>query len=531
MSIKDITQYFISDIYRPVQDGNVIYYEVPSDQIVEVCQKLYHEKGVYLRHITATDEQENKNAFSIYYIFSFPKEDCYLVPYINLIDTKEFPSLSNLIHESTYYEREIYTFFGLTPLGHTALQPIILHANWPKKIHPLLKDYKWNHRPETSKEGAGMEYIFQEVQGDGIYEIPVGPVHAGIIEPGHFRFSVAGEEIVNLEPMLGYVHKGSEKLFEILPLDKKIKLSERISGDSSFSHSLAFCQAVESLTEQNVQIPERAKFLRVVYAELERIANHVNDIGFIMNDTGYSFGGSNGTRLREIIMSLNEELTGSRFLRGVNTIGGVTKDIVPEKVKNIVAIIQEFKKDFKEIIYICDNNESVTNRLKGTGVLEKEIASDHGVVGVPARASGLPIDIRFDHPYAGYRDITFEKASHTDCDVYARYQIRVQEVLSSLHIIQETLHKMPSGSIIAKSISSDVRLKKSSKAISMVEGWRGDILYFVMTDSKGNVSRVAVRDPSFLNWPAVPYAVMGNIVPDFPLINKSFNLSYSGNDR
>jgi Ni,Fe-hydrogenase III large subunit len=268
--------------------------------------------------------------------------------------------------------------------------------------------------------------------------------------------------------------------------------------------------------------------LRVLFAELERIANHLGDTGFIANDTGFNFGGSQLTRLREVIMQLNEELTSSRFLRSVNTYGGVTKDIGKDAKNYIFNTLTDLEKDFSEIIDICLDDDSLMNRLKKTGILNKEIASDNGVVGVAARASGINTDMRSDEPYAAYPYLNFKKAGHKDSDVNARFQVRVQEIHSSIDLIRQVLHKMPEGQILN---NKDLKLKPNFHAASSVEGWRGDIFYFVKTDNKGLIDRVAVRDPSFLNWQAVPYAVVGNIVPDFPLINKSFNLSYSGNDR
>ncbi len=527
MNTKSIIKNYIPEKYKSEVQGNILLYKVPETDIHEVCKTLYMTKGVYLRTIFATDDRKDQNAFTIHYVFGIPEENCFLIPYLRTGTSNEFPSIAETIYEATFYESEIYTFFGLKPVSHHNLQPVILHANWPKSQFPLRKDFKWNHRPENAAPGKGNDHVFEVIEGEGIYEIPVGPVHAGIIEPGHFRFSVAGEDIVNLEPMLGYVHKGTEKLFEVLPLEKKVKLSERVSGDSSFNHSLAFCQAVE-LLDEDLKVPARAEYIRVVFAELERLANHLGDTGFIMSDTGFSFGGSQCTRLREIVMQLNSTVSGHRFLRGVNTPGGVTKDITPDQSELIIDTLEALEKDFNEIIEICDESETVMNRLKGTGILDKKIASDHGVVGVAARASGLNIDIRIDHPYAAYKKLSLKKATHADCDVYARYRIRVQEVLSSIAIIRQALTSMPAGDFRAK---NPVKLAKNALRLSMVEGWRGDIVYVVVTDKTGEITRVAVRDPSFLNWPAVPYAVLGNIVPDFPLINKSFNLSYSGFDR
>ncbi|MFA6161531.1 MAG: NADH-quinone oxidoreductase subunit C [Patescibacteria group bacterium] len=497
-------------------------FEVPVSDIVSVCRDLRDGKKLSLKFITATDERKEDGCFKIWYVFGSTKEEAFTVPFIRLTDTDEFPSITSVAHEAWDLEKKIQTFFGLKPMGHPDKRPLILHENWPTGVYPLRKDFAWDKRPGF----ANGEYNFQLVEGEGIYEIPVGPIHAGIIEPGHFRFSVAGEEIMLLEPRLGYTHKGSEKLFEHLPLKDKVRLSEKISGDSSFSHSLAFCQSVEQLG--GIKVQKRARYLRCIYAELERLANHFGDIGAMMLDTGYSFGGSQGARLREMMMQINERLTGSRFLRGVNAIGGVTKDIDPKQKKQLAVDLDLILEDFSEVIEIAENSASLLNRLRGTGMLPRDVARSHGVVGVTARAVGESVDTRVDHPYAAYGEIPMGEIPTEDSgDAYARFFVRVREVYSSIKIIHKALHQMPEDRL---ALPTDVSLKPNTQAISCVEGWRGEIMYFVTTDSSGNISRVAPRDPSFLNWAALGHAGLGNIVPDFPLINKSFNLSYTGND-
>jgi Ni,Fe-hydrogenase III large subunit/NADH:ubiquinone oxidoreductase subunit C len=522
MSIKDILKK-VKPGAKTVASSNLLLCQIEQSELVEVCTKLYREFSLQLKTIKATDERERGEGFKIFYIFGAKGQAQLLSLYIKVEKGLTFPTLSREIHEATFYELEINSFFGLIPHDHPALQQFILHENIKKDVYPLRKDFKWNTKLPWID---GPATKFAEIKGEGIYELPVGPVHAGIIEPGHFRFSLAGEEIISLQPKLGYVHKGSEKLFENMPLEKKIALSERISGDMSFTHSLAFVQAVETLGEVNV--PQRAQFLRVIYSELERLANHINDIGFILNDTALAFGGSFGMRLKERVMLLNEELTGSRFLRGVNVVGGVTKDLWTEQREKLQKSLIEIKKDFTECVEIIEDKETVINRLRNTGVLEKQVALDHGVVGVAARAVGIPTDVRIDHPYAAYNRIVPQLALKASGDVYARYRVRIMEAMDAIRIILEALGKLPNGEIVS---SKKLVLPKNSYSVGMAEGWRGEIVYFVMTDQDGVISRVGVRDPSFLNWPAVPYAVAGNIVPDFPLINKSFNLSYSGFDR
>jgi len=522
MTKQDISQLFPAGT-RTFTEGRITFFEVQASDIVRVTKDMTTEKEWVFKLMTATDERTENGCFKIWYVFGNQTQQRFVIFFSILRDTLEFPSITGHLYEAWNYERRIHTFFGLTPVGHPDLRPLILHENWPEDVFPLRKDFDGTKRPAD----AHGTYTFQKVKGEGIYEIPVGPVHAGIIEPGHFRFSVAGESIVSLEARLGFTHKGSEKLFETLPLESKLKLSEKISGDSSFSHSLAFCQAVETLGDMIV--PKRAQMLRVVYAELERLANHFGDIGAMTMDTGFNFGGAHGARIRERVLQMNEKLTGSRFLRGVNMLSGVTKDITDEKKNILLDFLSDIKRDFSEIIDVAENSTSLLNRMKETGMIGSRIATKYGVLGVAGRAIGRSIDTRRDYPYAGYEEVKLgEIPFETTGDVYARFHIRIKEAYISMRIIEETLASLPEGSIILE--RSPVSLKKNAVAIGMVEGWRGEIIYFVATDATGTISRVMPRDPSFVNWSLLHEAATDNVVPDFPLINKSFNLSYSGND-
>jgi Ni,Fe-hydrogenase III large subunit/Ni,Fe-hydrogenase III component G len=521
--IKEKIQQHIPEGAKVESFGNTIAFEVPILELKKIIIGMCEDKNLSLKLITATDEREENGCFKIWYVFGASEENMFIVPFLNLKNSEEFPSIALNAHKAWDYEKKIFSFFGLKPLGHPDLRPIILHENWPSDVFPLRKDFDWQTRPEVARG----TYRFQKVKGEGIYEIPVGPIHAGIIEPGHFRFSVAGERIVLLEPRLGYTHKGSEKLFEILSLDDKVRLSEKISGDSSFSHSLAFCQTMEQLS--NTVVPKRALYLRVVYAELERLANHLGDIGAIMTDTGFNFGGAHGSRLREMIMQINERLTGNRFLRGVNTVGGVVKDINEEEKDELARELIKTQNDFSEVIAVAENSTSLFNRLKGTGVLSLEAVKSHEVTGVAGKSVGVPNDARVDYPYAGYKEIPVgEIPTENDGDVYARFHVRIKETYASIKIIQNALQNITEGPI--NQIGQNIIFKQNALAVGVVEGWRGEIVYFATTDKNGNISRVAPRDPSFVNWAILKDAGFDNVVPDFPLINKSFNLSYSGND-
>lgn len=524
--ISTILKRFGLPEYGGAQEGRLVLFEVIPADLAQVMTTLYRERGLRLKTIAASDERAGRGSYRIHYVFGVPGEDLFLVPFISVSqEHPEFPSMTPIVHECSVYEQEIKTFFGLTPVGHPGAARIILHReNFPEDIYPLRKDFAWDTEiaPITGKSMPEMPRF----EGEGVYEIPVGPVHAGIIEPGHFRFSVLGEEILRLAPRLGYVHKGTEKLFEHLGNAERLKLAERISGDSSFHHALAFAQAVETMA--GTEIPERARMLRTVFAELERMANHFNDIAFIMLDTGLSFGGSHGTRLRERVMQWNERLTGSRFLRGTVALGGVTKDIAKEIAEELQDDLETLEKDFMEVMDVVRESDSLENRLRGTGRLDQQIGRDHGAVGIAARAIGEAIDARSDYPYAAYDMIEWSVPTEVTGDVRARFQVRVKEVFQSFRILNQILTLLPHRE---GAIRADLaKLPADAHAVGIVEGWRGDIAYFVMTDQDGEISRVKVRDPSFLNWQVFPYVVTNDIVPDFPLINKSFNLSYTGND-
>lgn len=507
------------------EHGNIHAFAVEPARIIEVCSTLYHTHALPLKTITAFDERNTAGGFKILYLFGIPGENIFLAPYIVVKDS--FPSLTPTIHEASLYERKIKTFFGLTPEGHPDARSLILHdENWPQDVYPLRKDFNWQTRPEIATKNP--PFAFHKIQGEGIYELPVGPVHAGIIEPGHFRFNLAGEEILLLEPRLGYSHKGCEKLFETLPLNKKLELSERIVGDSSFHYSLAFCQTIETLS--GAHAPERAQYIRTILGELERLANHFGDIGAIMTDTGFNFGGAQGSRLREEVLRMNERLTGSRFLRGVNQIGGVLCDLQPIVQTELQSELETLKRDFTEVIEIAQDSSSLLNRLKETGVLDQQVAKDHGITGIAGRAVGIMRDARVDYPYAAYPHTMQSIVCMQGGDVYARFMVRVEEVYTSFTILLTALQKLPQGPL-HHSAHGVHPLKKDTYAVSIVEGWRGDIVCLVSTDEKGEITRIDMRDPSFLNWSVVGYAGRGNMVPDFPLINKSFSLSYTGNDQ
>ena len=494
---------------------------VPRERLERFADYLRALNHARPEVILAEDTRSERGSFTLRYIFALERVSDLVVASVQVpaVDPV-FPSLATRWYLASRFEREIHDLFGLVPTGHPDLRRLPLHQFWPADYHPMLKDA--TVRQDFSDDGE--PYPFRRVEGEGVYEITVGPVHAGIIEPGHFRFSVEGETIINLESRMYFVHKGVEKLFESTTLDRGLKLAERISGDSSVAHALAYCQAVESLA--GVTIPERAAYLRVVLLELERLYNHIADVGAICTDTGFAVANAHALRLREGLLRLNARLVGHRLLRGSLIPGGVARDFGPEQIAVTRDAIPRIIADFEEIVEIATHNGLVLDRLHGTGCLNLQTAREMQVVGVPARASGIDEDARRDHPFAAYAALKPRVSVYREGDVWARLMVRVKEACEAARLIAAALEALPQGNLEVPTVD----LPEGEGAFGVVEGWRGPIWHWIVAGERNQLRRVKIKDPSFANWPALNYAILENIVPDFPLVNKSFNLSYAGND-
>jgi len=507
---------------------NEKYIEVGWNEFRDYCRSLYKKKDVVFRLMFATDEREIDNWFKIYAVFSEQGKDIFYIPFFKLRGVNlKYKSITDVIPAAHWYEREIRDMFGIVPEGHPDPRRLVFHDSFPADSHPLRKDWKISES-DLKEWGEGIAkkvpYDFMKVEGEGVYEIPVGPVHAGIIEPGHFRFSAVGETIFFLEPRLFYTHKGIEKHFESMSFFDGIKLAERVSGTSTFSHSVAYCMAVERMA--GINITEKTKAIRTLLLELERIYNHIGDIGNMCAGTGLTVGNAMGAVIKERLMQLNERLTGSRYLRGVNVIGGVTKDTLLQ-ADDISTTIDAVAKEYRRFMKLLLGTVSHVERLEDTGKLSKEIAKQLGVTGIAARASGINDDIRRSHPHLIYNDV-FEFVHYTrqEGDVFARMMARAEEVKCSMVMIKTIIEGRYGGDIHVET----KEIPPNSYALGYTETPRGSVFYWVKSDRDGKPLRVKLRSPSYCNWPSVPFAVHGNIVPDFPLCNKSFNLSYSGCD-
>jgi Ni,Fe-hydrogenase III large subunit len=480
------------------------------------------ESGGRLAAVFAEDRSIAEACFDVYYVVEQADDPCYLVLRVPVpADDRVFPSLAAQIPAVNWQEREIQDWFGLEAEGHPNPRRVALHDNWPD-VHPQLKSFAID---TVLPPFEGERHVYRPTLGEGVFQIPVGPVHAGIIEPGHFNFAVAGEPILYLQLRMFYVHKGIEKRFEQLPIPRAAYLAESISGDSSFSHGTAFCQALEQAA--GVEIPQRAKTIRTILLELERIYNHVADIGAIAMDVGFVIANAHASRLREMILCLNEELTGARLLRGMVCPGGVRWDWKPEQMDLCLRITDAFEREFDDLMRMILASDSTRDRLERTGILRPEKARDLGIVGVAGRASGVHLDVRRDHPYADYRSLPFHVPMYEEGDVLRRVFVRTDEIRQSMSIIRTVASRLKPGPHRMELPS----LPPDRCALSAVEGWRGEILHWIRTGPDNRIERCKIKDPSLNNWPALVEAVQGNIVPDFPVINKSFNLSYSGTDR
>jgi Ni,Fe-hydrogenase III large subunit/Ni,Fe-hydrogenase III component G len=505
-----------TDVRRPrPNDARCV---VSAARVTALGEVVCGQFGAHLLLIAGEDRRLDTGGFWVHYVFAQSRANWFLHASSCLDPARpEVPSLAPFHYPASRFERELADLFGIIAIGHPDPRPLVRHGFWPEDYHPLRKDA----RPgEFSDDGQA--FPFTAVGGEGVFEIPVGPVHAGVIEPGHFRFSVMGETIIDMKSRLYFTHKGTEKLFEgRFPIDG-MPLAERVSGDTSVGHGLAFCEAVEAAAA--VEAPRRARCLRVVLLELERLYNHVSDFGAVVNDTGFAIAHAHCLRIRERLLRLNKRLTGSRLLRGVLVPGGVRLDLPLDA--GVSAELEAVLADFNEIVDISLENTLVIDRLDDTGRLTPAIAADHGALGFVGRASGVDLDARRDHPFAAYRDLEFRVPASAEGDVRARLRVRVEEAGESARLIRQVCRSLPEGPLAAELPG----VPGVESGLGVVEGWRGRIVHWVRFARDGRLDRVKIVDPSFFNWPALAHALVDNIVPDFPLCNKSFNQSYSGND-
>ncbi len=413
-------------------------------------------------------------------------------------------------------ERTIHDLYGIRATGLQDTRPWLDHGTWPL-AHPLAK---------TPADTADMPpYDFLKSTGEGLHQIPVGPVHAGIIEPGHFRFTCAGETVVRLEAHLGYTHKGIEKLLEGKTLAEAAPIAARISGDSTVAYATAFARAAE--TALAAEIPARAHWLRALMGELERLANHLGDIGAICNDAAFALLHAHFAILREDVLRACKLAFGHRLMMDRVIPGGVTHDIDPAAANTLLALFQSLRDRLPRLIEVYDNTASLQDRTRNSGMLSHDLAARFAAGGYVGRASGRDFDTRRDLPYGPYEFLAFQVPGSTKGDVDCRIWQRINEVEQSLTLCEQLLRQLPDGDLLSPLPPGTGKI---SEGIAVVEGFRGDILVWLRLDAKGRIKRCYPRDPSHFQWPLLEAVIEHNIVADFPLCNKSFNCAYSGCD-
>ena len=423
-----------------------------------------------------------------------------------------FPSVGAQHPPAIRLERTIRDLYGLEAEGALDTRPWLDHGRWGVR-HPL---------GERNASGTTPAYPFLAAEGESLHQIPVGPVHAGIIEPGHFRFTAGGETVVRLEERLGYVHKGIEGLIAGADLDRAAKLAARTSGDSTVAYGFAFARAAEAAL--GIEAPPRAAWLRALMAELERLANHLGDIGAICNDAAFALMHAHTGVLRERVLRAADACFGHRLMRDRIVVGGVALDLADDGLAVLHALIAELRLRFPPLVRIYDNTASLQDRTVATGVLRPALARQFGAGGHVGRASGRAFDARTALGYPPYDSLRFEVPVLEAGDVDARVWIRIHEVEQSLSLVDQILAGLPAGPVLIEVPG------KAGEGMALVEGFRGDVLVWLRLAGDGTVARCHLRDPSWFQWPLLEAAIEGNIVADFPLCNKSFNCSYAGHD-
>lgn len=479
-----------------------------------------HAAGGRFLTLWGADDRDRDDRFRIYAVYLLPEGRATVIEHeISNGTHPAYPTLADLFPAALRMECATYDLLGIRSTEPDK-RGWLRHGGWPETVFPLRRTINGRQQyPSTSEP-----YPFLQVEGDGVHEIAVGPVHAGTIEPGHFRFSVVGEKVLRLEERLGYKHKGVAKRFEEMGQYEAHSLAARLSGDSAVAFSWAYCAALEAITQ--IPCALRATSLRALALEHERLANHLGDLGALGNDAGFAFGLTQFSRLKEELLRTNAVVFGARYLLDYVLPGGVATDIPEDAPGLLQTQYVELEKAINELRSIYDEHAGLQDRFRNAGCLKQELAEKLGAIGLVGRASGVPCDLRIDHPWAPYDKLGPQLVTQSSGDVAARVQVRFNEAIESIRLCRAILEDLPAGpiQIIVPAAEPDCL------GLGLIEGWRGPVAIALETAAEGGIRRCHAHDPSWQNWPILEYAILGNIVPDFPLINKSFNLSYSGQD-
>ncbi|MEW6196711.1 MAG: hydrogenase [Bacteroidota bacterium] len=488
-----------------VQNNQLFDREAIQFSEKEEFQKTVSEilaNGGRMIALTPVDVSDHQKIIAV---FADPNSSLISIMGGNFSDGKpEFESWANEFPQTNYFECELSENYGYLPINHPWLRPV------RKQIHLA---------------GLGNKpYQFFKLEGEEVHEVAVGPIHAGVIEPGHFRFQCHGELVYNLEINLGYQHRGVEKLLLQANPNQRIILSESIAGDTTIGHTLAHCNAIESLSQ--TQLSLRAEVIRAVASEIERVAMHLSGLGGIANDVGFALPASSYGRLRTLAINSLALICGSRFGRGLLLYGGVRYDLNDEIINSLTNNLKIVQNDVRQINEYLFSSVGALSRFEETGIVKKELAQSVGLVGFAARSCGIEEDVRIHFPFGAYRYNPVSIITLSSGDVFARARLRAMEIDESLRFIFDQLENLPRGEIK----SGVQNISANSGVVSMVEGWRGEIIHIAFSDENGNLVQYKIKDPSFNNWYGLSLALRETAISDFPLCNKSFDLSYAGHD-
>ena len=477
--------------------------------------------GWSLATLVGTDDRHLGGGFGVELVMHRPEAPILRLRAALPAAAPAYPSVGRALPAALWDERELKDLFGIVPEGHPDPRRLVLHDAYPPGFHPLRRDSP----AEVPDLPAQRHFVPFAAHGEGVYQLPVGPIHAGVIEPGHFRFSAVGESILHLDARLFFTHRGVEKLVEGRTFGMALEIVQRSCGVCTVTHAIAYCHALERLA--GTELPPRAASLRAILAELERLYNHVGDLGNICAGVGFNVGSSQLAWLKERLLRVNEAMTGHRYLTGAVAPGGLAiapQDVVLDALGGRLA---EIETDLLAILRLVNRADAVLERFRGTGRLASDVARRLGTVGVAARASGLPIDLRRDRPSGAYRELAVPLVESASGDVAARFHVRAQEAIASFGLLRALLAGLPAGPVHAELGS----IEPGTSALGWAEGPRGASWIWLRAGCEGTVDRLRLRSASFANWTAVAAVAPGNLVPDFPLINKSFELCYACTDR
>jgi Ni,Fe-hydrogenase III large subunit/Ni,Fe-hydrogenase III component G len=507
---------------------------IPLNSLPDVVAYLYYEQGGWLATVAANDERPLNGQYAIYYVLSVeggqsdsePAENTYVVVHAQIPPHQpEFPSVTPKVPAAIWYEREVRDMFGIQPIGMPDERRLVLPDDWPDGLYPLRKDtMDYRYRPEPAVEDENYEFI--NVEGEGLVQVPLGPLHMTSDEPGHFRLYVDGEHIVDADYRLFYVHRGMEKLAESrMNYDQVTFLADRICGICGYAHNVAYSTSIERAL--GIDVPLRAQFIRTILLETERLHSHLLNLGLACHFIGFDTGFMHFFRVREKAMKMAEMLTGSRKTYGINLIGGVRRDILKDQRTLILQVLGELKTEVSRLVSMLLETPNIIQRTQNVGRLEPQVARDFSPVGPTLRGSGFARDIRVIHPYGAYDQVPWRTISKDGCDVLSRTLIRAEEFFESVSLIERCLDAMPEGPILVEGF----KYKPYKYALGYVEAPRGEDIHWSMLGDNQKIYRWKCRASSYNNWPSLRYMLRGNTISDAPLIVASIDPCYSCTER